>query len=111
MPFNAQDPKNINTRLLKKLQANDSLQARMAQNQESKYFQQALEEYKELCKDEEDDWDQRIDKTGCYVENMALQLCHAETNDWRQCLGEMAMFRSCWSQKGNRERVSTVDRS
>ncbi|SCU81263.1 LAME_0B06260g1_1 [Lachancea meyersii CBS 8951] len=80
------------------------------QKTESKYYLQALEEYNELCKEDEDAWDSRIDKTGCYVENMALQLCHAETNDWRQCLGEMAQFRECWQNKGNRDRVSTVDR-
>ncbi|SCV99828.1 LAFE_0B03400g1_1 [Lachancea fermentati] len=77
----------------------------------SSYYQQALEEYQELSKEEEeDDWDTRIDKTGCYVENMALQLCHADTNDWRQCLNEMALFKKCWESKGNRERVGTVDR-
>ncbi|CAR30109.1 Cytochrome oxidase assembly factor 4 [Lachancea thermotolerans] len=82
----------------------------MAQKEDSKYYKEALEEYKELCNDEEDVWDKRINDTGCYVENMALQLCHADTNDWRQCLGEMALFRKCWDQKGNRERVSTVDK-
>lgn len=77
----------------------------------SKYYQEALEEYKELQQDseEKDAWDKRIDDTGCYVENMALQLCHAETGDWRQCFGEMELFRKCWEQHGNKERVQTVD--
>ncbi|CUS23091.1 LAQU0S08e01926g1_1 [Lachancea quebecensis] len=82
----------------------------MAEKEDSKYYKEALEEYKELCNDDEDAWDKRINDTGCYVENMALQLCHADTNDWRKCLGEMALFRQCWEQKGNRERVSTVDK-
>lgn len=76
----------------------------------SKYYRDALEEYQELNKNDEDAWDKRIDDTGCYVENMALQLCHAETNDWRQCLGEMAIFKKCWESKGNKERVGTVDK-
>ncbi|SCU99208.1 LAFA_0G22650g1_1 [Lachancea sp. 'fantastica'] len=82
----------------------------MSQNKDSEYYKQALEEYQELAKEDEDEWDSRIDKTGCYVENMALQLCHAETNDWRQCMTEMALFRQCWQNKGNSDRVSTVDR-
>ncbi|SCU92016.1 LADA_0F13674g1_1 [Lachancea dasiensis] len=82
----------------------------MTQNTDSKYYQQALQEYQDMRKGDEDVWDTRIDKTGCYVENMALQLCHAETNDWRQCLGEMAKFRTCWDAKGNKGRVATLDR-
>ncbi|AQZ15091.1 COA4 (YLR218C) [Zygosaccharomyces parabailii] len=76
---------------------------------DSKYIQQAQEEYLEAQQDP-DSWDERIFQTGCYVENMALQLCHADTGDWKQCLGEMALFRKCWEQNGNRERVKTVDK-
>ncbi|GAV50016.1 hypothetical protein ZYGR_0S01500 [Zygosaccharomyces rouxii] len=75
----------------------------------SKYHQEALEEYKE-AKADPDAWDQRIVDTGCYVENMALQLCHADTGDWKQCTQEMNLLRKCWEQHGNRERVKTVDR-
>ncbi|CCK68721.1 Coa4p KNAG_0B02780 [Huiozyma naganishii CBS 8797] len=93
---------------------------------ETEYYKQALEEYKELKEEQgeaagetegetqdgsPDDWDKRIDDTGCYVENMALQLCHAETGDWRQCMDDMARFRDCWEKNGNRERVSTVDKT
>ncbi|KAL6940456.1 Cytochrome oxidase assembly factor 4 [Hanseniaspora vineae] len=82
---------------------------------DSKYYQEALEDYKEQqreqaqTKEEVDQWDKRINNTGCYVENMALQLCHADTNDWRQCMKEMALFRQCWDQHGNNKRVGTVD--
>ncbi|QLG73396.1 hypothetical protein HG535_0E04800 [Zygotorulaspora mrakii] len=77
----------------------------------SKYHKQALEEYKEISQEEDPDaWDERISNTGCYVENLALQLCHADTGDWRQCFQEMSLFRECWSQNGNRERIDTVDR-
>ncbi|CCF60742.1 hypothetical protein KAFR_0L01330 [Kazachstania africana CBS 2517] len=79
---------------------------------QSKYYQEALQEYKDLMQDDEepDTWDVRINKTGCYIENMALQLCRAETGDWRQCMLEMNAFRKCWELHGNRERVHTVDK-
>ncbi|KAJ2746421.1 hypothetical protein GGI20_001339 [Coemansia sp. BCRC 34301] len=48
--------------------------------------------------DEDDAWDKRIRKTGCYVENELLLVCHADTNDWRQCARELAAFRKCMSQ-------------
>lgn len=82
---------------------------------ESRYYKEALEQYKEMVEEEQDgserdSWDKRITDTGCYVENLALQLCHAETNDWRQCFPEMAKFKECWESNGNRDRVKTVDR-
>lgn len=83
----------------------------MSGPQESPYYREALQEYNELKNEADPDvWDKRITETGCYVENLALQLCHAETNDWRQCMREMALFRKCWDAKGNRDRVHTVDR-
>ncbi|ODV85608.1 hypothetical protein CANARDRAFT_28370 [[Candida] arabinofermentans NRRL YB-2248] len=42
--------------------------------------------------DEPDEWDKRINKTGCAEENLKLQLCHADTNDWRKCLDEVRMI-------------------
>lgn len=39
--------------------------------------------------DAPDDWDQRIIDTGCAKENLALQLCHADKGDWRQCIQEV----------------------
>lgn len=81
----------------------------MENNTKSKYYKQAIEEYQDLEKSDQDAWDERISNTGCYVENLALQLCHAETNDWRLCLGEMKLFKDCWATKGNNERVQTVD--
>lgn len=76
----------------------------------SKYYQEAFEEYQD-AKNDPDAWDKRIVDTGCYVENMALQLCHADTGDWRQCAQEMDLFRKCWVQQGGKERVRTVDRN
>ncbi|CAH6719320.1 cytochrome oxidase assembly factor 4 [[Candida] jaroonii] len=59
--------------------------------------------------DEPDEWDKRIIKTGCHDENLKLQLCHADTGDWRQCTKEMEAFRKCWSDHNNNQRVRTVD--
>lgn len=59
--------------------------------------------------DGEDPWDLRIAKTGCATENERLQLCHADTGDWRKCIKEMKAFRDCWELHHNSERVSTVD--
>lgn len=83
----------------------------MSENVESEYYKDALEEYKDMMDDEEKDkWDMRINDTGCYVENLALQLCHTSTNDWRQCVAEMEAFRKCWQKMGNLKRVTTIDK-
>ena len=58
--------------------------------------------------DEPDEWDVRISKTGCFAENEALQLCHADTGDWRKCIKEMQAFRECWAKHANDQRTSTV---
>lgn len=63
----------------------------------------------EVDDDEPDEWDKRIIKTGCADENLALQLCHADTGDWRQCTKEMEAFRKCWASNRNDERTKTVD--
>lgn len=57
--------------------------------------------------DAPDEWDARIIKTGCDAENLALQLCHYDTGDWRQCREEMAAFRRCWAAHHNDERTAT----
>ncbi|KAJ2021914.1 hypothetical protein IWW57_004733, partial [Coemansia sp. S610] len=49
-----------------------------------------------VAEEEEDDaWDKRIRKTGCFAENERLLVCHADTNDWRQCAREIAAFKQC----------------
>ena len=59
--------------------------------------------------DEPDEWDQRIMRTGCHEENYRLQLCHADTGDWRKCMQEMKAFRECWTRNNNKIRTHTVD--
>ncbi|CAK7895434.1 cytochrome oxidase assembly factor 4 [[Candida] anglica] len=59
--------------------------------------------------DEPDEWDQRILNTGCHEENLKLQLCHADSGDWRKCLNEMKAFKECWDANKNNERTSTVN--
>lgn len=53
--------------------------------------------------DDEDEYDKRIARTGCSVENEALQMCYAETHDWRECKDAMQAFRDCWKRNGNVE--------
>ncbi|KAI8319405.1 hypothetical protein GQ54DRAFT_299349 [Martensiomyces pterosporus] len=50
--------------------------------------------------DDEDEWDRRIKRTGCFEENERLQICHVDTGDWRKCMGEMAAFKECMKQHG-----------
>ncbi|PIA16061.1 hypothetical protein COEREDRAFT_28837, partial [Coemansia reversa NRRL 1564] len=44
---------------------------------------------------DEDEWDKRIRRTGCFEENERVLICHADTGDWRKCLREMAAFKRC----------------
>lgn len=67
------------------------------------------EEAEEEEDDEPDEWDQRIINTGCHKENLKLQLCHADTGDWRQCTKELQAFKECWDKNKNNERTLTVD--
>ncbi|RKO95174.1 hypothetical protein CAUPRSCDRAFT_486, partial [Caulochytrium protostelioides] len=46
--------------------------------------------------DEEDEWDARIRRTGCFPQHEALQDCYYEKKDWRRCRDEMAAFRECF---------------
>ncbi|KAG0673051.1 hypothetical protein C6P43_001703 [Kluyveromyces marxianus] len=79
----------------------------MAEEQ-SKYYKQALEEYQEMDQEDPDAWDKRITNTGCYVENLALQLCHAETNDWRQSDMNKSSLGVIKKKKSNLKRLTGV---
>lgn len=60
--------------------------------------------------DEElDEWDIRINRTGCAEENIKLLNCHYDKKDWRQCIKEMEDFRNCWKVHGNDKRTSMKD--
>ncbi|KAI8329589.1 hypothetical protein BD560DRAFT_293556, partial [Blakeslea trispora] len=48
--------------------------------------------------EEEDPYNARIEKTGCYKENEALQLCFYDKKDWRLCQEEMKAFRACFTR-------------
>ncbi|KAI8056294.1 uncharacterized protein B0P05DRAFT_440670, partial [Gilbertella persicaria] len=48
--------------------------------------------------EEEEPYNARIKKTGCFEENEALQLCFYDTKDWRQCQEEMKAFRDCFTR-------------
>ncbi|KAI8987523.1 hypothetical protein BDF20DRAFT_850728 [Mycotypha africana] len=51
--------------------------------------------------EEEDPYNARIEKTGCYQENEDLQICFYDTKDWRQCKKEMEAFRACFIKNKN----------
>ncbi|KAJ2057515.1 Cytochrome oxidase assembly factor 4 [Coemansia sp. S2] len=59
-----------------------------------------------VAEDEDDAWDKRIRKTGCFAENEQLLVCHADTNDWRQCARELAAFKKCMEL--NKQNVSEL---
>lgn len=46
---------------------------------------------------DDDEYDNRIQRTGCALENEALTMCyHANGKDWRACRKEMEAFRCCF---------------
>ncbi|KAL1878023.1 hypothetical protein VTK73DRAFT_8247 [Phialemonium thermophilum] len=59
--------------------------------------------------DEPDEWEKRIDNTGCAEENAKLTDCYYEKKDWRECKEEMQRFRDCWKKQGNDQRTDTKD--
>ncbi|KEZ42192.1 hypothetical protein SAPIO_CDS6265 [Scedosporium apiospermum] len=59
--------------------------------------------------DEPDEWEQRIDKTGCAAENAKMTDCYFERKDWRACAAELAAFQQCWKKNHNDERTSMKD--
>ncbi|OJK03628.1 uncharacterized protein BO66DRAFT_393764 [Aspergillus aculeatinus CBS 121060] len=59
--------------------------------------------------DEPDEWEKRINRTGCADEQMTLNDCVYQKKDWRSCQKEMEAFRECWKQQGNDQRTQTQD--
>ncbi|KAK9449075.1 uncharacterized protein V1518DRAFT_281165 [Limtongia smithiae] len=55
--------------------------------------------------DEPDEWDKRIEKTGCSGENARLTDCYADGRDWRKCTTQMAELRECWARMKNDART------
>ncbi|KAJ3318089.1 hypothetical protein HDU76_000939 [Blyttiomyces sp. JEL0837] len=58
--------------------------------------------------DEEDEYNLRIKRTGCFDQHESMLDCHFRTKDWRQCKDEMKRFRECMKvyeeKKAQRER-------
>ncbi|CAM0136718.1 unnamed protein product [Umbelopsis sp. WA50703] len=56
---------------------------------------------------EDDPYDNRLQKTGCKEENDNLLVCYADKRDWRLCHAEMQAFRNCYQKNkqnaGSRE--------
>ncbi|TQS32943.1 hypothetical protein Golomagni_06728 [Golovinomyces magnicellulatus] len=59
--------------------------------------------------DEPDEWDVRINNTGCSVENKDMNDCYFEKKDWRLCKAELEAFKECWKNHNNDKRTSTKD--
>ncbi|KAI9258769.1 hypothetical protein BDA99DRAFT_423813, partial [Phascolomyces articulosus] len=52
--------------------------------------------------DEDDDpYNERIERTGCAQENEDLQLCFYDKKDWRLCQEEMKRFRQCFQENSS----------
>lgn len=62
--------------------------------------------------EEDDPYNARIEKTGCFQENEDLQLCFFDTKDWRKCKEEMQAFRDCFiktkSNAGSQELIASA---
>ena len=50
---------------------------------------------------EEDPYDLRIKKSGCWTEHVQLQDCHFNTRDFRMCTLEMQNLKKCWQLYNN----------
>ncbi|KAJ2220325.1 hypothetical protein H4R99_002284 [Coemansia sp. RSA 1722] len=79
--------------------------SKQASPQNEKQSENAVTDTKDVDRndqdgDEDDAWDQRIKTTGCFKENEALLICHADTGDWRKCLAEMNAFKRCMKRNG-----------
>ena len=87
----------------------------MANIEESKYYAEALEQYEETKANAKQleglgDYDKRIFNTGCYLQNLILHFCHADTGDWRKCAAEMKWFKTCWEKNDNPQRTFQNDK-
>ncbi|KAI8621390.1 hypothetical protein BC830DRAFT_1163733 [Chytriomyces sp. MP71] len=59
-----------------------------------------------------DEYDLRIQRTGCFSQHNAMLDCHFRTKDWRQCTAEMKAFRACFEKHQNeRAQKSIVERA
>ncbi|KAI8810693.1 hypothetical protein BJ742DRAFT_675641 [Cladochytrium replicatum] len=48
--------------------------------------------------EDEDEYDSRIKRSGCYEQHMKLLDCHFETKDWRACKDAMREFKECFER-------------
>ncbi|KAJ3069754.1 hypothetical protein HDU98_007193 [Podochytrium sp. JEL0797] len=48
--------------------------------------------------DEQDEYNLRIQRTGCFPQHNALLDCHYASKDWRKCTSQMAAFRKCFER-------------
>lgn len=67
-----------------------------------KYAVDLLVKMKQLSpnpQDQDDEYIERIKKSGCYLEHEQLQNCYFDKNkDWRLCKQEMMKFKTCFKK-------------
>jgi cytochrome c oxidase assembly factor 4 len=51
----------------------------------------------DLKEEDKDEWELRIERTGCAKENERLQVCYLKNHDWRKCVEEMTKFKKCFA--------------
>jgi cytochrome c oxidase assembly factor 4 len=71
----------------------------MSEPNDTKQTQDIVLEQEE--EEEDDPYNARIERTGCYQENEDLQLCFFDKKDWRLCKDEMQKFRDCFTKNKN----------
>ena len=52
--------------------------------------------------EEKDEYEERIEKSGCAEYHYALQDCYFEHNDWRKCRKEMEDFKKCVAEQNKK---------
>ncbi|KAI9346605.1 hypothetical protein BDR26DRAFT_817910 [Obelidium mucronatum] len=61
---------------------------------------------------EQDEFNKRIQRTGCFKEHNAMLDCHFESKDWRKCALEMRQFRECFAaHEAQRRQRSVAERA
>ena len=53
--------------------------------------------------DDTDEFQARIDETGCSKENELVQECYFKHHDWRKCQDELKLFQACFQRINNEQ--------
>ncbi|KAI8841595.1 hypothetical protein CcCBS67573_g08571 [Chytriomyces confervae] len=62
--------------------------------------------------EESDEYNLRIQRTGCFAQHNRMLDCHFSTKDWRKCTVEMKLFKECFEKhQQERQQRSISDRA